>query len=154
MIVISDTSSVSALLRIGQSDLLQRLYGEVLIPEAVRDELLAFFPSLPEFLHCRQILNTGEVGRLCEELDLGEAEAIVLARESHADILLMDELTGRRVAAREGVPIIGLMGVLIEAKNDGLVASIRPLIEKLETEADFRLSVEFKQSTLRRAHEL
>ena len=96
MIVVSDTSSVSALLRIGQGNLLQLLYGEVLIPE----------------------------------------------------------LNGRRVAVREGVPIIGLMGVLIKAKNEGLVASIRPLIEKLETEADFRLSVEFKQSTLRRAHEL
>jgi predicted nucleic acid-binding protein len=154
MIVVSDTSSVSALLRIGQGNLLQLLYGEVLIPEAVRAELLAFFPDLPEFLHCRQIVNTGEVDRLCEELDLGEAEAIVLARESHADILLMDELNGRRVAMREGVPIIGLMGVLIKAKNEGLVVSIRPLIEKLETEADFRLSAEFKQSTLRRAHEL
>lgn len=153
MIVVSDTSSVSALLRIGQGNLLQLLFGEVLIPEAVRAELLAFFPDLPEFLHCRQIVNAGEVDRLCEELDLGEAEAIVLARESNADILLMDELNGRRVAVREGVPIIGLMGVLIKAKNEGLVVSIRPLIEKLETEADFRLSAEFKQSTLRRAHE-
>jgi uncharacterized protein len=154
MIVVSDTSSVSALLRIGQSELLQRLYGEVLIPAAVRDELLAFFPDLPEFLHYRQVMNAGEVNRLCKELDLGEAEAIVLACESHADVLLMDELHGRRVAAREGVPIIGLMGVLLKAKNEGLVASIRPLIEKLEMEADFRLSTEFKQSTLRRAHEL
>ena len=154
MIVVSDTSSVSALLRIGQGNLLQLLYGKVLIPEAVRAELLAFFPDLPEFLHCRQIVNAGEVSRLCDELDLGEAEAIVLARESHADVLLMDELHGRRVAAREGVPIIGLMGVLLKAKNEGLVASIRPLIERLETEADFRLSTEFKQFTLRRAHEL
>jgi predicted nucleic acid-binding protein len=154
MIVVSDTSSVSALLRIGQSELLKRLYGEVLIPAAVRDELPAFFSDLPEFLHCRQIMNAGEVDRLCKELDLGEAEAIVLARESHADVLLMDELHGRWIAVREGVPIIGLMGVLIEAKNEGLVTSVRPLIEKLETEADFRLSAEFKQSTLRRAHEL
>lgn len=154
MIVVSDTSSVSALLRIDQGDLLERLYGEVLIPEAVRDELLAFFPGLPEFLHCRQIVNADEVRRLCNELDLGEAEAIVLARESHADVLLMDELHGRRIAIREGVPIIGLMGVLLKVKNEGLVASIRPLIERLETEADFRLSAEFKQSTLRRAHEL
>jgi predicted nucleic acid-binding protein len=154
MIVVSDTSSVSALLRIGQGGLLPKLYGEVLIPEAVRAELLVFFPSLPEFLHCRQILNASEVKRLCEELDLGEAEAIVLARESHADILLMDELIGRQIAAREGVPIIGLMGVLMAAKNEGLVASIRPLIEKLEMEANFRLSPEFKQSTLQRAHEL
>lgn len=154
MIVVSDTSSGSALLRIGCGDLLQRLYGEVLIPDAVRAELLAFFPNLPEFLHCRQVLNLGEVDRLREELDLGEAQAIVLTRESHADLLLMDELLGRQVAAREGIPLIGLMGVLLQARREGLILSLRPLIERLESKADFRLSAELKQSTLNRAGEL
>jgi predicted nucleic acid-binding protein len=154
MIVVSDTSSVSALLRIGHADLLQRLYGEVLIPEAVRDELLVYFTTVPEFLHCRPVSDTGEVNRLCGELDLGEAEAIALAREMRADVLLIDELNGRRIAKREGIPIIGLMGVLATAKNKGLVVSIRPLIDKLENEADFRFSAELKQDTLRLANEL
>jgi predicted nucleic acid-binding protein len=154
MIVVSDTSSISALLRIGHADLLQRLYGEVLIPEAVRDELLVFFPTVPEFLHCRHVSDAGEVKRLCGELDLGEAEAIALAREMRADVLLIDELGGRRIAKREGIPIIGLMGVLANAKIEGLVVSIRPLIEKLENEADFRFSTELKQDTLRLANEL
>jgi predicted nucleic acid-binding protein len=154
MIVVSDTSSISALLRIGHADLLQRLYGEVLIPEAVRDELLVFFSIVPEFLHCRQVSDAGEVKRLCSELDLGEAEAIVLAHEMHADVLLIDELNGRRIAKREGIPIIGLMGVLANAKNEGLVVAIRPLIDKLENEADFRFSAELKQDTLRLANEL
>ena len=154
MIVVSDTSSISALLRIGHADLLQRLYGEVLIPEAVRDELLVFFPIVPKFLHCRQVSDVGEVKRLCGELDLGEAEAIALAREMRADVLLIDELNGRRIAKREGIPIIGLMGVLANAKNVGLVVSIRPLIDKLENEADFRFSAELKQDTLRLANEL
>jgi len=154
MIVVSDTSSVSALLRIGHADLLQRLYGEVLIPEAVRDELLVFFTTVPEFFHCRRVSDAGEVSRLCCELDLGEAEAIALARETRADVLLVDELDGRRIAKREGIPIIGLMGVLATAKIKGLVVSIRPLIEKLENEADFRFSAELKQDTLRLANEL
>jgi predicted nucleic acid-binding protein len=154
MIVVSDTSSISALLRIGHADLLQRLYGEVLIPEAVRDELLDFFPTVPEFLHCRQVSDAGEVNRLCGELDLGEAEAIALAREMRADVLLIDELDGRGIATHEGIPIIGLMGVLATAKNEGLVVSIRPLIDKLESEADFRFSAELKQDTLRLANEL
>lgn len=153
MIVVSDTSSVSALLKIDHADLLHRLYGEVLIPEAVRSELLAFFPNLPEFLHCRQVLNLGEVDRLCGELDLGEAEAIVLARESHADILLMDELLGRQIAVREGIPLIGLMGVLLQARREGLIGSVRQVIERLESEADFRLSAELKHFTLKRAGE-
>ena len=153
MIVVSDTSSVSALLRIGQGELLERLYGEVLIPEAVKVELLAFFPSLPEFLHCRQVTNHHEVERLGEELDLGEAEAIVLAVESSADVLLIDEILGRQVAAREGVPLIGLMGVLLQAKREGMIGRLRPVIERLEIEADFRLSAELKNSTLKRAGE-
>ena len=154
MIVVSDTSSISALLRIGHADLLQRLYGEVLIPEAVRDELLVFFPKVPEFLHCRHVSDPGKVKRLCGELDLGEAEAIALAHEMRADVLLIDELDGRRIAKREGIPIIGLMGVLAYAKIEGLVVSIRPLIDKLENEADFRFSAELKQDTLRLANEL
>ena len=154
MIVVSDTSSVSALLRVGQGELLERLYGEVLIPSAVRDELLLFFPHLPEFLHSRVVANVGLVGRLRIELDLGEAEAIVLAQETHADILLIDELKGRRVAEREGVPIIGLMGVLLQAKREGIITAVRPLIDRLQTEADFHLSAGFKDSTLKRAGEL
>jgi predicted nucleic acid-binding protein len=154
MIVVSDTSSVSALLRIGQSELLQRLYGEILIPPAVRDELLCFFSELPGFLHCRVVKNFTTVDRLRSELDLGEAEAIVLAKETHAEILLIDELKGRRVAEREGVPIIGLMGVLLQAKRDGVIAAVLPLIESLQNNADFRLSAEFKNSTLKRAGEL
>ena len=154
MIVVSDTSSVSALLRIGHGDMLSRLYGEVLIPEAVQVVLLVYFSSLPEFLHCRPALNVSEVNRLRKELDLGEAEAIVLAREVHADVLLIDELRGRLVAAREGIPLIGLMGVLLQAKHQGLVAGIRPLIDKLESEVDFRLSADLKQFTLQRAGEL
>ena len=154
MIVVSDTSSVSALLRIGQGELLARLYGEVLIPGAVRDELLVFFPQLPEFLHCRAVADTNAVDRLRRELDLGESEAIVLAQETHEAILLIDELKGRRVAEREGVPIIGLMGVLLQAKREGIILMIRPLLEQLQTEADFRLSAAFKDSTLKRAGEL
>ena len=154
MIVVSDTSSVSALLRVGHGSLLERLYGEVLIPSAVRDELLIFFPQLPEFLQCRSVSNVNLVGRFRSELDLGEAEAIALAQETHAEILLVDELKGRRVAEREGIPIIGLMGVLLQAKRDGLIDSVRPLIERLQTEADFRLSAAFKEATLKRANEL
>jgi uncharacterized protein len=153
MIVVSDTSAVSALLQIGHGGLLEQLYGEVLIPESVRDELLVCFPTLPQYLHCRRVSNRSQVDRLCSELDLGEAEAIVLAREMRADILLIDELAGRRVAEREGIPIIGLIGVLAQAKNSRLIAAIGPLIDKLEKEADFRLSAELKQDALRLAKE-
>lgn len=154
MIVVSDTSSVSALLRIGQGELLQKLYGEVLIPEAVQLELLAFFPALPGFLSCRQVRDSAAVSRYCLELDLGEAEAIVLSREAGADFLLMDESLGRQVAAREGIPLIGLLGVLVQAKRAGLLDSVSGLILRIETEANFRVSDALRESILKQANEL
>ncbi|HEY5296920.1 MAG TPA: DUF3368 domain-containing protein [Verrucomicrobiae bacterium] len=154
MIVVSDSSSISGLIRIDHSELLQQLYGEILIPEAVRHELQDFFPRLPEFIHTQKVLNFAKVNQLCADLDLGEAEAIVLAKEVHAEILLIDELDGRRIARREGIPIIGLMGVLLQAKNQRLIPSVKPVIERLENEVDFRLSAELKRMTIQQANEL
>ena len=88
MIVVSDTSSVSALLRIGHAGFAATALRRSFDPRAVRDELLVFFTTVPEFLHCRRVSNAGEVNRLCGELDLGEAEAIALAREMRADVIV------------------------------------------------------------------
>ncbi len=154
MIVVSDTSSISALLKVGQCELLRQLYGEVMIPEAVRSELARAFSTLPQYVRCAHVENQAEVHRLLQELDLGEAEAIVPARQIHADALLMDETKGRRIALREGLPLIGLVGVILFAKREGLVPSVRKLIERLESEASFRLAAELKQSAFQTAGEL
>ena len=153
MIVVSDTTSITSLLQIGQCELLFRLYGEVLIPQAVHRELLPAHPVLPDFLHVEAARNRAEVQRLQSELDLGEAEAIVLAREKTADLLLMDEADGRRVALREGVSIIGLLGVLVRAKRSGLIGSVRELTARLEDVADFRVAAEVKEVIFRSAGE-
>ncbi len=79
MIVVSDTSVITALMQVEPSELLNQLYHEVLIPEAVRDELLPSHPVLPPFLRCEPVSDGREVHRLITELDRGEAEAIVLA---------------------------------------------------------------------------
>jgi hypothetical protein len=154
MIVVSDTSAITALLQVGKEALLKELYGEVLIPETVEKELHQTHPFLPAFLRAARVLSRTEVERLGAELDLGEAEAIALAKERHADLLLMDELKGRRVALREGVPFIGLLGVLVVAKRTGRIASVRQLAAELEAVADFRLSDEVKAVAFRQAGEL
>lgn len=154
MIVVSDTSSISALLRIDQCGLLAQIYGKVIIPKAVEAELLRRFDPLPGFLQCFQASNPSAVRQLCQELDLGEAEAIVLARELGADILLMGEANGRAVAMREHIPLIGLIGVLLLAKRQGLIQSVDQTIRQLETEANFRLSSDIKQTALKSAGEL
>jgi len=79
MIVVSDTSPVTALLQIGQGSLLPALFDEVLIPPTVQAELLRFHQHLPDYLQLRSIQDEGRTTELCQELDRGEAEAIVLA---------------------------------------------------------------------------
>jgi predicted nucleic acid-binding protein len=135
MIVVSDTSAITALLQIGQAELLSALYGDVFIPEAVRDELTATHKQLPVFIRVVPVADHAYRARLLKELHAGEAEAVVLAREIKADNLLMDELNGRRVAMREGVHVIGLLGVVLEAKLRGLIPSAMKISERLEREA-------------------
>jgi uncharacterized protein len=154
MIVVSDTSAITALLQVNKEALLKELYGEVIIPETVERELLQAHSHLPPFLRCARVLNLAEVRRLSTELDLGEAEAIVLAKERRADLLLMDELEGRRVALREGLPFIGLLGVVVQAKQTGFIPSVRQLIAELESVADFRLSEEIKAVAFRKVGEI
>ena len=154
MIVVSDTSAITALLQIGQAGLLEKLYFQILIPVAVRDELLKNHQALPVFLHCQPVVNIAEVKCLLVEIDLGEAEAIVLAKERHADFLLIDELAGRRVAQREGLRFFGLMGVLVQAKQKKFIKSVRELTAELERVADFHLSEEIKSIAYRKAGEL
>jgi predicted nucleic acid-binding protein len=154
MLVVSDTSPVTALLQIGQCELLARLFDAVLIPPAVKSELLRFHPSLPEYLEVREVRQREAVDALREELDRGEAEAIVLAAESRADYVLMDEKRGRAVAESRGLTVIGLLGALLMAKRAGHVASLRELIASLESRAGFFVSDAVKAIILTAAGEV
>jgi hypothetical protein len=153
MIVVSDTSAITSLIQVGRIELLAHLYREIFIPQAVRTELLQTHPDLPDFIRSRPATNESEVQRLCAELDLGEAEAIILAKETSADYLLIDESLGRQVAIREGVRVIGLLGVLLEGKARGYISSVRDLTAELETIAGFRIADAVKQIIFREAGE-
>jgi predicted nucleic acid-binding protein len=153
MIVVSDTSAITSLIQIGRADLLPRLYSGVIIPEAVARELKRNHPSLPAFLQVVAVSDPARLAKFTGELDLGEAEAITLMIEGRGDLLLMDERVGRRVAMREGVRLIGLLGVLTEARRQGLLTSLRTEIDRLETIAGFRISDELKARVLRNSGE-
>jgi uncharacterized protein len=153
MIVVSDTSPITALITIQQIDLLRQLYGEVKIPPAVAKELFAYHAELPSFIQTVPVVNIPLLAELKRHLDLGEAEAIVLAKEIHADLLLIDESLGREAARHEHLPVIGLMGVLLIAKKKGLIFILSEIIERLESEAGFYLSRPVKERVLAAAGE-
>jgi len=140
LIVVSDTSPITALLSIGRIDLLKSVFDEVVVPAAVHDELLQYHDSLPSFLRVVKVRDRDDVAVLAMRLDRGEAEAISLAREVNADWLLMDETVGRRVARGLGLRVLGLLGVLILARRRGLLPSLRGAIMDLRSSAGFYLS--------------
>lgn len=145
MIIVSDTSPINNLAAIEQLCLLHQLYEEVLIPDAVYRELTD--PSFPvagatevetwDWIQIRAVGDRTFVEALSDDLDLGEAEAIALAVEVHADRVLIDERRGRSIASRFKLGYTGILGILVEAKSQGLIAEVKPLLDALVNEAGF-----------------
>jgi len=149
MIVVSDTSPITALLAVEQADLLKQLFGEVVIPTAVETELLRTHPKLPAWLCVQLLQNSGRAKLYASSVDRGEAEAIALAEELHADHLLIDERKGRRLAQQQGVPVVGLLGVILLAKHAKLIPSARALLDELDQEAGIYLTAALKEAALK-----
>jgi uncharacterized protein len=148
MSIVSNASPLINLARIGKLGLLQKLYGELIIPGAVWQEIVVEGAGQPgadevkaaDWIKKRDVSNRQLTQALKQELDAGEAESIALALEIGADLLLMDEHLGREVARHLGVRYTGLIGVLIEGKRRGLITSIKPYLDQLRDIAGFRLS--------------
>jgi predicted nucleic acid-binding protein len=149
MIVVSNTSPITALLAVEQADLLKRLFGEVVIPNAVETELRRTHPALPAWLRVQPLQNSAKANLYARAVDRGEAEAIVLAEELHADHLLIDERKGRRLAQQQGLPVVGLLGVVLLARRAGLIPSAKALLDELDHEAGIYLSGELKAAALK-----
>lgn len=162
MIVVSDTSALWTLAAVGRAELLRELYGRVLVPPAVAAEfnLPRGLPVgkvrlvLPGFIEVVPVADQDQVRELAEELDLGESEAIALAVELKADLLLLDEREGRLVAQRRGLPFTGAVGVLMQAKQRGLLPAIRPVLETARQDFGFFLGEELLQRVLTDAGEI
>ena len=156
MIVVSDTSPILNLARIRHLDLLPSLYAQVLIPPAVHRELMRSQDETRDFVD-RALLywllpthpnDKGLVAELRRTLDAGESEAIALALERKATLLLIDERLGRSVAKTFGVPITGLVGVLVEAKHRGLIEKVKPVHDDLRSKARFWMTEELYNEVL------
>lgn len=156
MIVVSDTSPILNLARIRRLDLLRALHIQVLIPPAVHRELTNSQSELTPIIDAalsswltREIpVDQNLVVQLRHGLDAGEAEAIALALERKASLLLVDERLGRSAARKLGLEITGLLGVLAEAKKKGLIEKVKPILDSLISEARFWVSSDLYNEVL------
>ena len=152
MIIVGDSSVLIALAQVGKLDLLRQLYGSVTVPAAVWVEVFDRRPSLvPAWVRC-QTVPLAWLDRVEAQLDLGEREAIALACELRADLLLIDERRGRVAAVGLGLTITGLVGVLLAAKQRGLLPTVAPIIRELRT-GQFWMSDQLVRLALERAGE-
>jgi uncharacterized protein len=133
--VVSDTGPIIALAQIGQLDRLYDLFGQILIPPAVqaeiKDETSIAAMNAAGWIQVKPVQAAVAVQLLREELDAGESEAIVLAQEVDADLSLFDERAATRKARKLGLKTIGTLGVILMAKNQGLIPQLKPQLDAL-----------------------
>lgn len=161
MIVVADTSVLINLCRVGQGDLLQKLFHEVVIPPEVAFEfarLAAGFPrfaglSMPQGIRQQTATTIHPTVGAATGLDPGESAALSLAMEIHADAVLMDERRGYEVAKQLGLRTVGILGILLRAKLTGQLSSVRPVLDALQRDAGFWLSPSLRQQVLTLAGE-
>lgn len=158
MIVVSDTSPITNLLRIGRVNLLRDLFETVVIPEAVYSEVSFLENQRREvasfdWIQIVRLANRRLFDTLMETLDRGEAEAIALSVELSADVRLIDETVGRSEAEKLGLEVTGLIGILIIAKEKSLIELLEPELKKLVSDAGFWLSPQLIEAVLVSVHE-
>jgi predicted nucleic acid-binding protein len=158
-VVVANTTPLIALAWLARLDLLPTLFGRVHIPQAVHDEIhhnpaaigVAELSEAP-WLVVVPVSNALAVALLSDQLDAGESEAIVLAHEMEAGLLLMDERRGRRRAVQSGLTVSGTLGILITAHQRGLIGPLRPLLDRLR-ELPFHMSETLYADVLHRVGE-
>jgi len=157
--IVSNTTPLLSLLKIGKLDILLDLYGKVMIPQAVYREIEAgndkdYYVDVSKlgWIEITPIQSFFARPYLFD-LDDGEAETIMLAREQEADLAIIDEKLGRRYAAQLSIPITGTIGILLKAKEQGLITSVAPLLLELRDKSLWIDDTLFKNA-LRLANEL
>ena len=134
--IISDTSVLIVLERIGELDLLREVFGKVYITDEVKSE---YRHAVPEWIIIVSVRNKSKIDELNNLMDLGEASAIALALELDDSYLIVDDIQARIIIKKLGIPFIGTAGVLLSAKKKGLIKFVKPYLQKLRS-VGFRLS--------------
>ena len=148
--IISDTSCLIILSKIDELDLLRKIYGEITTTSVIADE---FGEQLPEWI---QIQNSNDKVRLQIlelQIDKGESSAIALAMEISESTLILDDYKARKVAESLGLTYTGTIGIIIKAKLENIIPSIKPYLQKFK-ETNFRITAEIELQALKESKEL
>ena len=136
-VIVSNATPIIAFSRINRLDLFQQVTGAIIIPQEVEKELYGHrrtdVPALnrSNWIKVRKVKSQADVELLLPSLDKGEAEVIVLSKELGAGLIIIDELTARKVAIMMGLPVIGAAGLLMHAKRTGLIKEVKPLLDDM-----------------------
>jgi uncharacterized protein len=160
-VIVADTGPLIALALVELLPVLQKLFSDVYVPVGVLEEATKEC-SKPGAKAIKLAVEKGwvtahsvEMGvsfqELIEVLDQGEAEALALAKQLNA-VVLIDERRGRKVAIKHGIAVTGSAAVLIKAKKSGVVKKLKPLIEQLG-EHGYRMSDVLIAEVLNRVNE-
>jgi len=147
-VIVSDTSCLILFYKIGELDLLKKLFGKLHITDTVLKE---FDQPVPDWIKIVQP-KTDVYKGLSGYLDSGEATSIALASEYEESLLIIDEIKGRKAAKEMDISLTGSLGVLVTAKKKGHVRAVKPIIEKIQ-KTNFRISEELIKRVLKKVNE-
>ena len=158
-ITIVNTSPLFYLHRLGLLELLKKLYGHITVPEAVKKELKegqAQGEDVPQLENYTWVeirsVSMPKYLQLIADLGPGESEVLALATNHPSALVILDDKLARRIAEMQGFRLTGTAGVLLRAKQQGLVPALKPIIERL-LDLDFRLKPDLVKATLELAGE-
>ena len=147
--IISDTSCFIVLSKIGELEILFKVYGQVITTIEIAAE---FGEELPDWVELATVADKYRQKILEMQIDKGESSAIALALETANSTVILDDYKARKIAERLGISYTGTIGVIVKAKLKGIIPSIKPLLQKIK-QTDFRLSTDLELQALKEANE-
>lgn len=133
MRIVCDSSTIIALERINHLWLLEKLSEDILIPHAVSKEIKTKRGiNLPACLRVQEAKNKLYIRQNRKDLHIGEVEAIALAKEVRADLVILDDRKARKLAEKEGLKVSGLLALIIMAKEKGIIKRVKPIVDDLK----------------------
>ena len=147
--IISDTSCFIILTNIGELELLHKVYGQIVTTLDIATE---YGETLPEWVEIVAVKDKYRQQLLEMQIDRGESSAIALALETPDSTIILDDYKARKIANQLGLIFTGTIGIIVKAKLNGIIPSIKPFLDKIK-QTDFRLSVDIELQALKEARE-